>query len=151
MSRAYIIYIVMFAVLIGGLWLILTIGASLEAPDDLAGDWTVAWDGPPPLSAGDASMHVSQSGRFFVIRFGEKPPLSLTLRPGWKGARDGRMLQMQLASDIWKMSLRGDIPLGESARVPQVQVELDGPTRYAGVARRNGSPASRPAGVARAR
>ena len=43
MSRAYIIYILMFVVLIGGLAVILDLGSAMRAPDDLSGDWTLVW------------------------------------------------------------------------------------------------------------
>jgi hypothetical protein len=48
--------------------------------------------------------------------------------------------------------LSGDIPMGKSLRVGQLQLEMSGPGEHKGVARRVGmEPATRPAGVAHAR
>src|SRR5437660_1289670 len=158
MSRAYVIYILMFAVLAGGLWLIVEVGGAMRAPDDLAGEWAVAWRNAPPPEMGEPLIRVQQSGRFFIVRFGQRPPMSMTLQPGWKGARDGRRLDMVLAGGPWpgwKLNLHGDIPLnspGQFPIVPELNVELIGPTRHVGHAVRRGleSPATRPAGVAHA-
>lgn len=136
MSRAYLVYFVMFAVLIGGLWLILTIGDSIHAPDDLAGDWIVEWDNAPPPESADPKMHVEQSGRFFVVTFGRRPPMGMTLKPGWTGAASGRKLQMTLVRPLWEMTLSGAIPPKEHQLVPELKLELVGPTRHVGVARR---------------
>ncbi len=152
MRRAYLIYLLMFAILGAGLWVILTLGAAMKAPDDLSGDWTISWDGAPPPNANDPTMHIDQSGRFFVVRFGKKPPFSMRLQPGWKGARDGRKVRMQLNGEVWTLNLTGDIPLSSSWRVPELNVQLIGPSQHSGRAIRNGmEPTTRPAGVARAR
>ena len=154
MSRAYAIYILMFALLGGGLWFIFTLGGAVRAPDDLSGDWVVTWQNAPPPETGEPIMRVSQSGRFFVVRFGQRPPMSLTLADDWKGARDGRQLQMRLAGGPWTLKLAGNIQLTSTWQVPEVDLELVGPTRHVGHAVRRDlppPPASRPAGVARAR
>ena len=155
MSKAYLVYFVMFAGAIAGLWVILTLGAAVKAPDDLSGEWTVAWEGAPPADVKDSSMRIAQSGRFFTVSFGKREPIGFTLKAPWKGAGDGRSLEMELEGDPWKMNLIGDIPLGESLHVPQVRIELSGPGQHAGVARRVGwEPTTRSArggGVAHAR
>jgi hypothetical protein len=152
MSRAYLIYILMFAMLAAGLALIIDLGRAARAPDDLSGDWTVAWENSPPPGSDEPTMRIDQSGRFFTVRFGKRPPISATLRPGWKGARDGPALHMSLSDELWSVNLRGTYPAYESWRIPQVQVELVGPTRHFGVARRVGATAAtRPSGVAHAR
>src|SRR5437016_4158704 len=110
MSRAYIIYLLMFAVLAGGLWVIIELGDALRAPDDLSGDWTVAWKDAPPAGGGEA-MRIDQSGKFFVLRLGGgAKPISMTLQPGWKGARDGPTLQMKLVGDAWTANVFGTYP-----------------------------------------
>jgi hypothetical protein len=153
MSRAWVIYFVMFGLLVGGLLLIMTMGDSVRAPDDLSGNWTVVWDNALPPEAGEPTMHVEQSGRYFVVRFGERPPMSMTLQPGWTGSTEGRRLDMKLARPAWQLRLSGDIPLKQRERVPEVRVELVGPTTHYGVARRVapeqaadaiGGPATRP-------
>ena len=154
MSRAYAIYILMFALLAGGLWLIFALGDAVRAPDDVSGDWVVTWQKAPPPEMGEPIMRVSQSGRFFVVKFGQRPPMSLTLADDWKGAaRDGRRLQMHLAGGVWTMNLDGNIPLARTWQVPELDLELVGPTHHVGHAVRRDlpAPATRPAGVARAR
>jgi hypothetical protein len=136
MSRAYVIYFVMFGVLIGGMLLILTIGDAVHAPDDLSGEWTVEWDNAPPPESAEPKMRVDQSGRFFVVTFGRRPPMSLTLRPGWTGAATGRKVDMTLARRDWALHLTGPIPMKEHTLVPELKVELVGPTRHVGIARR---------------
>jgi hypothetical protein len=74
MARAYLIYVLMFAALVGGLWAIFFVGRSLEAVRDISGSWTVKWDTVPP--AGTARDHstsathilrIEQSGRFCTV------------------------------------------------------------------------------------
>jgi hypothetical protein len=147
MSRAYIIYILMFAALAGGLWVVIELGEAMRAPDDLSGEWTVAWkDGPVD------TMRIDQSGRFFNLRLGNAKPISMTLQPGWKGASDGPSLRMNLAGNMWRASFSGTYPPTQNWRIGQVDIELIGPTRQIGTARRLGAAVStRPAGVAHAR
>ena len=153
MSRAYVVYILMFAVLAGGLWIILEIGTAMKAPDDLSGEWTLVWTTPPPAQMGSKPvLRIDQSGRFFLVRFGDAKPISMTLQPGWRGAHDGPKLDMQLVGGAWTMKIDGDIP-PRSTRAPEVNVELNGPSKHLGRASLRGyePPATRPAGVAHAR
>ena len=158
MSRAYVIYIVMFAALAGGLLMILALGDSVRAPDDLSGDWKVVWDNALPPDAGQPTMHVDQSGRYFVVRFGGRPPMSMTLHEDWLGAPHGRRLDMKLSRPRWTLRLSGDIPLRQNSRIQEVRVELVGQTTHHGTARRvleesvdaSGRPTSRPTGPATA-
>ena len=148
MSRAYIVYILMFAVLAGGLWVVIELGESLRAPDDLSGEWTVAWKTAPPPEVADSVLRIDQSGRFFIVRLGNKRrPVSMVLQPGWKGARDGPNLNMNLARDVWKMNVSGKYPPNETWRIPEAEVKLTGPSSHAGIARRVGAaaPSTRPA------
>jgi hypothetical protein len=149
MSRAYIVYILMFAILAGGLWVILTLGHATRAPDDLSGDWQVTWTGALPPGGDAPEMHIDQSGQFFEVRLGKRPPLSMKLRPGWKGLRDGPMLAMELDGQPWKMNISGKYPSLASWKIPSIEVELVGPTRHVGVARRVGvePPTTRTAGA----
>ena len=136
MSRAYLVYFVMFAALVGGMLMIWTLGDNVRAPDDLSGEWVVEWDNAPPPESGEPKMRIAQSGRFFVVRFGQRPPMSMTLKDGWTGKADGRNLEMTLARPQWELRLNGPIPGGERWRVPELNLELIGPTRHVGVARR---------------
>jgi hypothetical protein len=140
MSRAYVFYILMFLVAAAGLWVILILGRAAAAPDDVSGNWTVEWETTAPPGADPAgqapSMHVAQSGRYFNVRFGERAPIRMTLESNWTGRRTGRLLKMRLHGQAWTLDLRGDIPPGERFRVPEVRLELAGPTRHVGIARR---------------
>src|SRR5437667_2880293 len=100
MSRAYLIYILMFAVLAGGLAVIIELGGAMRAPDDVSGEWMVTWEtsSPPGIPS---SMRIEQSGRFFIVRTGKLPPISATLASDWKGARDGPNLRMNLKGEMW--------------------------------------------------
>jgi hypothetical protein len=140
MSRAYVVYFVMFAALVGGMLLIVTMGDAVRAPDDLSGDWVVEWDNAPPPESGEPKMRIAQSGRFFVVRFGQAPPLSMTLQDGWTGRADGRKLDMRLARRRPQAELRlnGPIPAAkEQWRVPELQLELVGQTGKSGAATRH--------------
>jgi hypothetical protein len=164
MSRAYIVYIFMFAILAGGMWVILTFGRATGAPDDLAGDWNVLWM-PPHDQNNPVPLRIEQSGRFFLVRVGTTRPLNMTLQPGWKGVQQGPNLQMQLIGEGWKMNISGKYPPAQP-RISATAIELIGPTaRLAGIANRAGvetgpttpaspaspAPASRPSGMAHVR
>jgi hypothetical protein len=143
MSRAYIIYFLMFAVLVGGLWLIITVGAAMKAPDDLSGDWKIAWYTTPPPELDVATMKIQQSGRFFTIQFGDRKPISMSLVGGWHGARDGRRLQMHLVGAAWKMDITAGIPLRETWHVPEASIALSGPYTASATATRVGAQTAR--------
>jgi hypothetical protein len=158
-SRAYVVYILMFAVLAGGLWVILEMGTAMKAPDDVSGEWSVAWNGPPPQGSTPPVLRIDQSGRFFVVRFGNAKPISMTLQSGWRGSRDGPRLDMRLAGGGWVLHLDGEIP-PRGTRTPVVNLEMTGPSRHAGRATLKGyevpaapaaASASRATGVAGAR
>lgn len=135
MSRAYLVYILMFLLAGGGLWVIFTLGTAVRAPDDLSGDWTVQWD-QSPTNAPSSVMRIQQSGRFFRVQIGQDEPLSLTLDRAWRGRREGRLLQMRLHGAVWTMDVSGDIPMSNPMQIPMARVELSGPAKYVGIARR---------------
>ncbi len=74
MNRAAVVYLVMLVVLVGGLWTVLAIGSSLEAPQDLAGKWQLSPAGPDGWGP---DMQVEQSGRFFQVFIDHGPRLDL--------------------------------------------------------------------------
>ena len=145
MTRAYLVYILMFAAAAGGLWVVLTLGAAMRAPDDLSGEWVVTWDNSPTTTPSN-TVKIQQSGRFFAVQFGTSSPLSMTLDRGWRGRREGRMLQMRLRGDVWTLDVSGDIPLNNAKQVPAARLELSGPAKCIGIAQRG-----RPVGTANAR
>jgi hypothetical protein len=138
MSRAYLVYFVMAAMLAGGLWLVITLGESLRAPDDLSGNWTVHWEQPPPGFSPKGKMHVDQSGRFFTIKFEQGPTLSLKLNERYSGAREGRHLSMTLTGENCTLACTGSIA-GSPRRADDLRLELRDPTHagtFAGSAAR---------------
>jgi hypothetical protein len=156
MSRAYLFYFLMAAILASGLWLILTYGNTLAAPQDLSGDWFVQWDEPRPGFTPSGNLHIDQSGRFFTLRFENGPKMSLKLQNGWTGVRRGRWLNMQLAESPWTLTCTGTFPL-KGAQVPQeLKLQLSSPHgTTTGTANRAGitvtaTPTSRPTGTAHA-
>jgi hypothetical protein len=136
MNRAYTVYLLMFGALIGGMALIWARGDNVRAPDDLSGDWIIEWDNAPPPESGEPKMHIAQSGRYFVVTFGQRPAMSMKLQDGWTGKGKGRTLDMRLASGPWELRLDGDIPPRQRWQVPEMNLELVGPTRHVGIARR---------------
>jgi hypothetical protein len=159
MRRAYFFYLLMAAILGGGLWVVLEFGRSLRAPDDLAGDWTVRWDQQAAVPFHRAGvMKIAQSGRFFTIRIGDGGVMSLTLDRGWVGAATGRKLWMKLQGEGAAMIVSGPIPAIEPRMLGSMRVELvNGSHKYTGLATRTGDLFERradvggPAGVSSAR
>jgi hypothetical protein len=126
MRRAYIVYILMVAVLAGGLAVVLTLGDSLRAPDDLSGRWTVNWEKAPPGFSEKGEMRIDQSGQFFTVNFDKGPTLKLKLQDKWRGARDGRALWMSLDGEDWTLTCSGPIPATEPRRVDGLEIQLRG-------------------------
>jgi hypothetical protein len=76
MKSAQISYVVMLAVFAAGLWLILRVGSRLEAPKDIAGQWTLTWSNPQ--SDLPKQIAFRQSGRFITAELqanGKRIPL----------------------------------------------------------------------------
>jgi len=126
MRRAYIVYILMVLALAGGLAVVLTLGDSLRAPDDLSGKWTVNWEKPPPGFAEKGEMRIDQSGQFFTVHFEKGPTLRLKLEDKWRGASDGRYLWMSLDGDPWTLTCSGPISPSEPRRVDGLDLHLRG-------------------------
>ena len=104
MSRGTLVYILMFAALVGGMWVILPLGEALVAPFNLAGRWEIEPDlsmGPrvgPPLGR---TMEVEQSGRYFQVRFASGRTLGLKLV---RETRQETRVKMELAGGGWDMT-----------------------------------------------
>jgi hypothetical protein len=132
-------YILMFVIAAAGLWVIFTIGMAVRAPDDFSGEWAVQWDQSPTKGASN-TMRVQQSGRFFTVRLGDTPPISMTLDRDWRGRREGRVLRMRLRGEVWTMEVTGDIPINNATQIQLARVELShsgtGTGKYVGIARR---------------
>jgi len=124
MSRAYLTYFCVFAAMVGGLWVILTFGKSLEAPPDLSGEWRVKWDAPPKNALEQGWMKVQQSGRFLTVSFENSMSLSMKLSDVDQAARELRNPVLRMTDGTWTMTLNGNPALGE------VQLDLSGPSRH---------------------
>jgi hypothetical protein len=117
LSRSTIVYLVMLVVLVGGLWTVLAIGGHLDAPEDLAGTWTIQ------SAAGPVDLNVEQSGRYFELTFGKRPAVDLKRVGPTQGAT-------HLAGGKWTVDFApGD---SDETRV----IHITGPTPIDGVARR---------------
>ena len=127
MTRAYLFYFLMTACLASGLWLILTFGNTLAAPDDLSGEWLVRWDEPRPGFAPSGKLRIDQSGRFFTLHFENGPTMSLKLQSDWTGARRGRRLFMRLAGSPWGITFTGAFPLKGPQIPDELNLELNSP------------------------
>jgi hypothetical protein len=126
MSRAYIVYFLMIAILAGGLAVVVTLGESVRAPDDLSGRWTINWEKAPPEFVGQGEMRIDQSGKFFTIHFEKGPTLTLKLEEKWRGSRDGRQLWMSLDGKPWTLTCSGPISTTEPRRANVLDIQLRG-------------------------
>jgi hypothetical protein len=63
-SKATFVYVITVVVLVGGLWFILALGATLVPPKDIAGKWEL--EGPN----GSQDLSVEQSGKFIDLAMG---------------------------------------------------------------------------------
>jgi hypothetical protein len=134
MNRGYAIYVAMFVALIVGLWGILTAGSKLRAPDSLSGQWQVTWatESPTGGQQPDGTMLVQQSGRFVNVTFDDALRLKLKLAEGAGVIADAGpdAPPARLVGGDWTLNVH---------RIPQsdeLALELTGPGRYQGVARR---------------
>jgi hypothetical protein len=113
MHRATIVYIVMIAACTAGLWVCLSVGNDLVAPEDLAGKWTLASGsaaGPAiPMAPYGPGMTIDQSGRFFQVAFDNGPRLNLQLNePGEVMPVPGQQVErLELACPRWNLRAWG--------------------------------------------
>jgi hypothetical protein len=63
MSKANWLYVSLFAALAAGIWVIVTIGGSIRAPTDIAGNWELHWEATPADHL-PTQLHIDQSGLF---------------------------------------------------------------------------------------
>src|SRR5579862_6805732 len=115
MSRASLVYVVLVAVLVAGLWGVLRVGSGFKAPHDLSGDYKL--EPPTPFP----SLRIEQSGKYVRIAFGGSGPQLDLKWQGEEGAGDSTVTN--LASGDWKVALgwEADSPTGLR------EVTLDGP------------------------
>lgn len=105
MSKASTVYLGLFAVLVVGLWLILSFGSLLTAPTDLSGDWElISTQSQSP--AGE--MSIEQSGRFVQLTFDKGPQLDLRMvEHRADDAKNARPAWIVLKGDNWTITFEG--------------------------------------------
>lgn len=139
MLRGYIVYIITFAALVFGLWFVLRVGATLEAPAEIAGKWRVQWETASPTDMGyHGIMRVDQSGRYCTFEFDDKRTMSLKIIDGTLlGQGDPKLPLARLSGDGYHMTLH------PTAVRDAVQVEISGREQYRGFAERVSRPSDR--------
>lgn len=132
MTRSTTLYIAMFAVLIVGLWGILTLGGRLQAPHDLTGVWEFRQPGADPQAA-TKTFTVDQSGRFVRLHFSATEAIDLRWVGEERDATSGsRVVRLEGPGHALTVRvLPGDPPAG-----PSYRFELGGTTQRAWLARR---------------
>ena len=130
MNRATLVYVVMAACLVAGLWAILGFGSNLRAAPDLAGTWQIEPDTralvAPAATPLGRSFTLEQSGRFLRIQFegGAVADLKMVDRSA------GDVRALRLTGRRWEVSVNGD-PASDELRM-----DLLGPVSLAFTARR---------------
>ena len=132
MSRATVVYIVMLAAGIGGLWLIVRLGSTMTAPSDLSGVWGVGGEDPAIPALLGQTVYVEQSGRYLRLNFERGKEVDLKLvsesRPNPK-TQSG--LELRFEGRHWSLAARGSSVAG-----PLI-FQLDGPERHTFTATRH--------------
>jgi hypothetical protein len=146
MLRGYVVYILMFAALGFGLWFVLRVGAKLQAPAEIAGEWRVQWETSSPTGMGyHGQMRVEQSGRYCTLHFDERRTLSLKIVEGTAlGQQDATSPIAQLSGDGYQVTLH------PTAVHDSVRLEISGRDTHRGVADRVSRPGERAAGESKA-
>jgi len=141
MLRGYVVYILMFAVLGFGLWFVLRVGATLQAPAEIAGEWRVQWETASPTGMGyHGAMRIDQSGRFCTMHFDGKRSMSLKIVDGTAlGQGDPKLPVARLSGDGYHVTLY------PTAVHDSVRLEISGRETHRGVADRVGRPGERAA------
>ena|SRR5687767_8387649 len=142
MLRGYVVYILMFAVLGIGLWAVLRIGAKLQAPAEIAGEYRVQWETGSPTDMGyHGVMRIDQSGRFCTVHFDEKRTMGLKIIDGTAlGEGDPKRPLARMSGDGYVVTLY------PTAVQESVRVEISGRDEHRGTADRISRPGARAAG-----
>jgi hypothetical protein len=142
MLRGYVVYILMFAVLGFGLWFVLRVGATLQAPAEIAGEWRVQWETASPSGMGyHGVMRIDQSGRFCTMHFDDKRTMSLKIVDGTAlGHDDPKLPVARLSGNGYQMTLY------PTAVRDSVRLEISGRDHHRGVADRVSRAGERAAG-----
>ena len=142
MLRGYIVYILMFAVLGLGLWFVLRVGGTLQAPAEIAGEWRVRWETASPTGMGyHGVMRIDQSGRYCTFAFDNKRTMSLKMVDGT--ALGGAAAELPVA----RLSGGGyEVTLHPTATRGALRMEISGPEHHRGLAERINQPGEHASG-----
>jgi hypothetical protein len=144
MLRGYVVYFLMFAALGVGLWGVLRLGKTLEAPVEIAGEWRVQWETASPTDMGfHGVLRVDQSGRYCTFEFDETRTMSLKIIDGAVlGEEHAKLPLARLSGDGYNITLH------PTAIRDAVQLEITGRTEHRGFAERLSRPSDRTAASA---
>ena len=144
MLRGYVVYILMFAALGFGLWFVLRVGATLQAPAEIAGEWRVQWETASPTGMGyHGVMRIDQSGRFCTFQFDETRTLNLKIVEGTAlGQGDPKLPVAQLKGEGYHVTLYPTVVRDS------VRLEISGRDQHRGVAERVSRPSDRASAAA---
>jgi hypothetical protein len=136
MLRGYLIYVLMFAVLGFGLWFVLRLGATLQAPAEIAGEWHVRWETASPTGMGyHGVMRIDQSGRYCTFAFDDTRTMSLKIVDGTAlGQGNPQQPLARLAGGGYQVTLH------PTATRDVVRMEISGHNHYRGLAERVNRP-----------
>jgi len=139
MVRGYFVYILMCAALGLGLWAIMRVGHTLQAPAEIAGRWNVQWETDSPTGSGSrGTLVVNQSGRYCTFQFDDSRTLSLKMIDGTALGRTNPHLPMaRLVGEGYSMTLRA------SASPETLLLEMSGRDHHRGIAERLSRPNGR--------
>ncbi len=143
MLRGYIVYILTFVALVVGLWYVLRVGATLQAPAEIAGEWRVHWETASPTGMGyHGVMQIEQSGRFCTLEFDDTRTISLKIQGGTVlGEGDPKLPVARLSGDGYQVTLHPtDVR-------DTVQLEISGRDHHRGLAERLTRTSERAAGA----
>ncbi|MGB7156854.1 MAG: hypothetical protein WBD40_02235 [Tepidisphaeraceae bacterium] len=136
MLRGYLIYFVMFIALGLGLWGVLRVGATLQAPAEIAGEWRVRWETTSPTGSGyHGTMKIEQSGRYCTFRFDGTRTMSLKMVGGTAlGQTDAQQPVARLVGGDYQMTLQ------RTANRDELRLEISGRDHFRGFADRVNRP-----------
>ncbi len=139
MLRGYLVYIITFAALVVGLWYVLRLGATLEAPAEIAGEWKVRWETASPTGMGyHGVMRIDQSGLYCTLAFDDARTMSLKMIDGTAlGKDDPAMPLARLSGDGYQVTLHA------TEIRDTVRLEIAGRDHYSGLAERVSEPEER--------
>ena len=129
-NRASWVYAFMTVVFVAGIWLVLRLGRSLTPPPNVAGDWTLTWEGGQGSMYLPQHMNVSQSGRYLSVTLGGKgaSKTTATTVPAAEHALTGRVVFDQAAT----MQLSGEDDQTLEAVISPDRKSLQGVYKSAG-------------------